>query len=781
MYRLLAIFSLIFLFAAPVWAVETQGDILVEVFNEETEEPVAGATIVIQDQTKQRAPIEVKSGEDGTVRVKNLPAGDYRVEVKHPDFGADGAIIKVTANADNTFSAYLAKSRDVEVVTIRDERLLVNTKDPNAGATTTRNQDFVKKQVTGQGLQAVVSTAPGVQTNSVGQVHVRGEHKSVTVSLDGVNVPVPLETSITQPLDPEFLENLEIRTGNFDASQGGQLGVVLNASTPTGVEKPYVEVIGRVGDRGQNQQMVRAAGSNGKGFSYFVGAKRAESDLYQEAPHPRRQELHNNGELNSVLVRFNNKSDNDEVGLTLSHQSADIQLPQTPENFAAGVRQDQQDRNTLALISWKHEFSEDDDLLLGLAYLRSAQDVRNNGVFTTFTGVPANVEEELAEEGFPLDPERPGSPYLPRTNLNVTQIQPSAEFTRRLGEDHRIKVGATANFIQARQTIDVLDMGGGGGLPNPSGLPGNVTRFRADIDRDAFIGGLFFSHTLPLSDTVTLNYGVRADTFDNGIGLSTGQISPLLNLTWGPTDNQAVRFSYNRLFQPPPLEVDVSGQTEVQPQRTHAFELSYENQLARNLVGKVAYVYKDYRDQIDVGLLIPGSITPVFGPVNFARARYQGLELSLNTSNETGWNGFLAATLGEAKPLEPGIFAGHFPRFNDHDQRVQVTAGLSHSWDNGLSAGADVLYGSGYPQEALPLYNSIGIRPFGLSGDRQDRFITNLNIQYLPENEDGVDLGVGLKVFNLFDDRSVLNFLSEFSGTRFVRGRRFLFNGQIRF
>lgn len=58
----------------------------------------------------------------------------------------------------------------------------------------------------GNSLQAVMSTVPGVQTNSSGQVHVRGEHKSLSLSLDGVDLPVAIESSTTQPIDPEFID-----------------------------------------------------------------------------------------------------------------------------------------------------------------------------------------------------------------------------------------------------------------------------------------------------------------------------------------------------------------------------------------------------------------------------------------------------------------------------------------------------------------------------------------------------------------------------------------------
>ena len=775
---------LLLLFALPVWAQDDRGDLTITAVRETDNKPVAGATVLVKKPDSKTVLAEGVTDSEGRLRLPNLPIGDYYVEVSHPDAGKDGLIMAILSNSDNNFEAFLTPDTEEQLVEIKDDRLLVNTKDPSAGATTRRSRQFLDRQLTDRGsLQSLMATVPGVQSNSLGQVHVRGEHKALTLSLDGIALPIATESSITQPIDPDFIDTAEISTGSYDAAQGGQLGAVVNARTQGEGDDPFVSLEGKVGDFGQTQVIVKAGGETEDKLSYFVGAKHITSDMYLEPADPDAQTANNNGRLASVLVRLKKDTGKDQVGLTVSHTSADLGVPQTAANDAAGVEQRQVDQNTLALISWNHQQNEDEDLLFGLAFQRNRQKVNNNGVFTPFATVPEALEEELAEEGFPLDPTNPGSPYLPAADLTITQIKPSFDWTRRFGENHRIRAGLTANFISSDQELFITDPGGGGGLPNPSGLPGSPIRFAANVERDAFVGGIYASHTVPLGDQVVLNYGVRAETFDDGVGNTTGQISPRVNFTWAPTETQAVRLSYNRLFQPPPIELDVSGQTQVVPQRTDAYELSYENQFARNMVARVALVRKEYKDQLDVGLLIPNSNIPIFAPVNFARARYQGIELGFNTTNKIGWNGFLTGTIGEAKPTRPGLFVDHFPEFNDHDQRVQVTGGTSYTWEGGLSAGVDFLYGSGYPQEALPLYNSIGIRPYGLTGDRVDRFITNVNIQYFPTGEGGKDgsVGAGLQVFNVFDDRSLLNLFSEFSGTRFVPGRRFLLNLQGKF
>lgn len=771
--------ALLLLLTTAAFSADVVGDLIVDVLRADNDAPIVGARVVVQDRLNLRAPVELVTDANGRARFEDLVLGEYYVDISHPDYGGDRALVKVNPSVDNVYKTMLDPAGQERVIKVREDRLLVNVKDPGDGAVTRRERPFLDRQVAdSSSVQGILTTVPGTQRNSLGQTHARGEHKSVTFALDGVTVPITLASTTSQPLDPDFLEALDMKTGAYDASAGGQLGITINALTPT-TREPYVLFRPKFGNLGQYEALLKAGGSNEEGsFSYFVGAKTGGTDLNFEAPHPDQQTLNNRGRNTSVLVRFQGKTDDDQVGVNFSYQNGLYQIPQTPENFAAGVRQGQEDTNTMGLLAWRHRFDEAREMLFGLALLRSTQSVNNNGVFTPFTVSP---DPALAELGLPVDPQNPGSPYLPNTALVISQIQPSFTFTQRFGENHRLEAGFTADFIRSRQQVRLADPGMGFGIPNPTDPSQPAQLLTANIARNGFYGGVFVSHTVPLADWVVLNYGLRGDYFDNGINISTGQLSPVANLAFALSDTQSLRLSYNRVFQPPPLELDVSGNTFVLPQRVNAYELSYENQLDKHITAKLALVRKDYRDQVDIGLLVPNSNFPLFAPVNFGTAFYQGIEASLNTFNPTGWNGFLAATLSEARPLTPGPFAETVPYYNDHDQRLQTTFGASYTWENGFSAAFDCFYGSGFPQDALALYRSIGVYPYGITGDRVPRFLTNLSLNYFPrEKSDGFEVGGGLQVLNLFDDRSLINFFSAFSGTRFNSQRRVMLHATLK-
>lgn len=764
------------LLAAQAWASETQGGLVVRVLRADDDKPIVQAVVRLQPKSGRAEALERRTDDSGRIQFSELELGEYYLEISHPNYEGERSLVKVNAGADTDYFTLLDLKGKGKVIRFKEDRLLVNGKDPNDGAVSRRNQEFVRTQLADRSLPGILATVPGTANNSVGQVHVRGDHRAINFSLDGVTLPIAPSSSTTPPIDPDFIDDLELRTGGYDGSQSGAGGMVLNASTDWKSKEPYFELRPSLGTQGSQQMMLKLGGSNEEQtFNYLVAAKTGTTDMKFEPPSPSDQLLNNKGQNTNLLARFRLHDDMDEWGLSLSHQTGLYGVSQTPQNYAAGVRQTQEDTNTFVLGSWKRRIDDDSDLSMSFSYYHSRQTVNNNGVFTRYQVFNAARNPELAAEGLPADPTNPGSPYLPTTLTQFRQFQPAFKYTHRSGEVEKIVLGGNANFMNSLQDVDILDLGGGGALPNQS------SRFQARVAREGFSGGLYFSHTLPLADELVLNYGLRLDRFNDGIAVNTGQVSPFVNLAYSPTAQDVFRVSYHRLFQAPPLELDLGFSSSVMPQRVHLYEASYEHQFDGGITARIAGLHKSYRDQVDTGQLISLSNIPLYAPVNFSRASYDGIEFSLNSHNKTGWNGFLGANLSWARPLEAGS-AGILTEYNDHDQRLQLTAGLSHSWENGLTLASDIFYGSGFPQDALSLYNAQGIFPYGLNQRRIPRFLANLSINYWPTREtNSVEYGGSLQVINLFDQRNLINFFSDFSGTRFNQQRRILLNGMVRF
>lgn len=86
--------------------------------------------------------------------------------------------------------------------------------------------------------------------------------------------------------------------------------------------------------------------------------------------------------------------------------------------------------------------------------------------------------------------------------------------------------------------------------------------------------------------------------------------------------------------------------------------------------------------------------------------------------------------------------------------------GVAYSWKSGASIAVTYQYGSGLASSVVPP-----------SEDRTPRSSMDLKL-FSGNIFFGRKAGLTLDVQNVFDSRNVINFQSDFSGTRFQQGRR---------
>jgi outer membrane receptor protein involved in Fe transport len=277
--------------------------------------------------------------------------------------------------------------------------------------------------------------------------------------------------------------------------------------------------------------------------------------------------------------------------------------------------------------------------------------------------------------------------------------------------------------------------------------------------------------TWAVTHRLTANYGLRFDSYkqDQDLGqpgVSKDQTSPRVNLAYSLTPGTIWRVSYNRLFIEPPITQGAILGEPIQPETYSQYETSIEHQIASHQTAKLAYYYKDIRNQIDTGLLIPGTQIGAFASVNLEKGGVHGLEFSydLTPSGPEGLGAYLAYTYSIAKPNGVDNTGEPVDEFNDHDQRHTLSAGLNYNFANGALAGLDVYYGSGLASSAL--YDGGPRTPYSL-----------VNLKLLAPRTTGLNhswIQLGVEADNLFDTRKVINFASDFSGTRFTQARTIL-------
>jgi hypothetical protein len=184
------------------------------------------------------------------------------------------------------------------------------------------------------------------------------------------------------------------------------------------------------------------------------------------------------------------------------------------------------------------------------------------------------------------------------------------------------------------------------------------------------------------------------------------------------------------------------------------------------------------RNQIDTGLLIPNTQIGVYSAVNFTDGAVHGVEFSweLTPKNNVGYGSYASYTNSLAKPngLVDGIPGTVAPTYNDHDQLNTISLGESYTWKKGQNVALDFYYGSGLGSSGLAAINPNNTAPRSTNEHTNLIFSTGPGL-FGGGAKDGRG-GVSLIIANIFNDTSIINFNSGFSGTRFDQGRSVMLN-----
>jgi outer membrane receptor protein involved in Fe transport len=577
-----------------------------------------------------------------------------------------------------------------------------------------------------------------------------------------------------------------------------------------------------------------AKGNVARAFGYFIDLSLRTTNNALEPPQPDFESAHNHGESQAYFGNFNYKAGSkDEFTFTVNSAPAYTQIadrtglssffapygqgygfggerdqngninPTLLSGATAGalgteniplasqyaVGQDiyQRDVNDFGVLNWRHDFTQKLTSLLSVAIVHSGQNILNNN--------PA-----INQGNLPVDSAIEYNPTIVR-NYHHLQTQGSLTYS---GHSHTVKSGLLYDDEEGDESYQLIPgsqlaldaLAANEPVLAPAGTASTTatdvngypvytpnagaTAPTLAVHRAGLYAAGYVQDTWTVTKRFTANYGARMDWYRQTQNLgqtpvNTADISPRINLAYLVAQRTILRASYNRLFIQPPLAQGAIFGQAIQPELLNQYDFSIERQLTPNQRVKLAYYAKNMTNQIDTGLLVPNTQIGAYTAVNFSEGGVHGVELSwdLVPRNNVGVGAYLSYANAVAKPggVINGVAGAVAPTYNDHDQLNTLSTGVSYIWKSGATTALDLYFGSGNGSSILAANPAnVGVRT---PHSRLNVLLSTGPGLFGGGAKDGHG-GLSLLVENILDDRSVINFNSGFSGTRFDQGRRIM-------
>jgi outer membrane receptor protein involved in Fe transport len=698
--------------------------------------PLAGAQVVVHGQNATE-PKMIQTDENGEFKVNDIPEGAYTIDVSAKGF--QPLEQQVTVAADKTPVLHF----QLEVATV--------TSSIEVSEATSRLNPQTSTVQTVVTPQEIAQTAGADQTNSLAMItnftpgatmvhdmlHMRAGHQ-VNWYVDGIPVVnTNIAANVAPLLNPKNVQELEIERGGFSSEYGDRTYGFFNVVTPSGFESNnQAEITASAGNFYSTDDQINVA-SHTQRFAYYASADGSRSELGL-AP-PVSQVIHDqtSGMGGFVSLLFN-PSAKDQLRWIVSVREDHYQIPNVPDDQAAGIRDLDLEQDYLAGFHWSHSFAE------GITFTLSPYFHYNSA---HYVGGPQ-------DNPFILDDNSRSNYFGGRSVLQVQKKKHNAHVGLEVwGQHDNTFFGLTANPV----------------LNQPSGSVLNQTETHW-----ANSNALFLEDQYKLTSWLTFDLGIR---FTHYTGLiNENAADPRLGAAVRiPRLNWTLHGYYAYYYQPPPLDslagpsldfavaqgfgfIPLRGERDIQndiglniPIRGWSldidrFHTSARNFLDHDVIGNSGI----FVPLTDLGAIISGTEVTLRSPRLFHVAQWR-----VAYSNQIG-QGIGPITGGLLEDAPTGKF------LLDHDQRNTVTSVLSLTLARRVWVTPAYQFGSGF-----------------LNGDGPAHLPPHSTFDLSIGKAFGENLTISVNAVNIANTRYLLDTSNTFGGTHYINPRQIY--GEIKY
>ncbi len=689
--------------------------------------PIVGARVTLKSEGGALLK-SLNSDSNGEFEFQNLSPGPYQITAAAPGFATLTESVTVGSREGPVLHLLLSIAGTKQEIQVSGAPATLST----MSSTT---QTVVSK--------VEITRTPGAdRTNSLAMItdfvpgaymvhdmlHVRGGHQE-NWFFDGIPViNTNIASNVGPVIDPKNIESLQVQTGGYSSEYGDRTYGFFNAITPSGFNRNNeAELITSYGSFNQTDNLL-SFGSHTDRFAYYASVNGNRSDLGLSTPTPQIIHDQESGLGGFASVLYNPSAEN-QLRFVGSLRGDHYQIPNTPDQQAAGIRDLNIERDYVVGFTWAHSTPS------GL-------------VFTVSPFYHFNRANYLGGPG--------DTPFILNDNRRSHYVGVLSSLDIPLGANHA-RMGVEV-WGQHDNTFFGLNAN-----------PGSQV-LAQDFGPWANFEALFFDDQYKPASWLTLNGGVRLNHY--GGLISENSADPRLGAAVRiPRTHWILHGYYAQYYQAPPLDtvsgpllsfalgqgfgfVPLPGERDRQwdvgltiPVHKWSLDIDHFRTSASNFLDHDEIGNSDiFLPLTDLAALISGTEIKVRSPEVFGRAR-----LNIAYSNQ------LAKGLG---PITGGLieFAPISYFLLDHDQRNTATAVLSlnlpfRSWASSTYAyGSGFVNGDGVPSDHLPAH-SVWSLALGKSF--------------------GESFTVSLNALNLTNTRFMLDNSNTFGGTHFVDPREF--------
>ncbi len=334
--------------------------------------PVSAANVVVESRARawRRS---VESDASGEFQIDGVPQGAYRVTVSAGGFRSLEEQLQVVSGRNPVLHLQLevAGVNQTVEVTSTVSRLKTETSTVQTGVTPREIAQTPGADQTNS-LAMITSFTPGAYMVH-DMLHMRGGHQ-VNWFFDGIPVINTNIAANAAPLiNPKNVEELQIERGGYSSEYGDRTYGFFNVITPSGFDRNNeAELVASAGNFYSTDNQFDLGGHTER-FAYYASVDGSRSELGLSTPVP--QVIHDQASgIGGFLSLLYNPTPKDQLRWIVSSRADHYQIPNTPDQQSAGIRDVDLEHDNLIGFNWTHSFSEGVLLLLTpYVHVNSAQ------------------------------------------------------------------------------------------------------------------------------------------------------------------------------------------------------------------------------------------------------------------------------------------------------------------------------------------------------------------------------------------------------------------------